>query len=111
MHIWSWSWKFVFSYFPLNLILTDVVLLSQKHLQMCFHAGDVGRLCEDLSTIKRRIVFRERETLKNKRHAKPDLETLIILSADLAAVLTCPLELAHKLQGEEAFPEDQESKY
>lgn len=49
--------------------------------------------------------------LKNKRHAKPDLETLIILSADLAAVLTCPSELAHKLQGEEASPKDQESKY
>lgn len=71
MHIWSWSWEFVFSYFPLNLILTEVVL-SQKHLQMCFHTGDVGRLCEDLSTIKRRIVFRGRDTEKQKaRKAGP----------------------------------------
>lgn len=42
---------------------------------------------------------------------KPDLETLIILGAELAVVLTCPQKLAHKLQGEEASPEDQPGKY
>lgn len=42
---------------------------------------------------------------------RPPLETLIILSANLAVVLTCPKKLAHKLQGEEASLEDQQGKY
>lgn len=42
---------------------------------------------------------------------EPGLETLIIPGADPAAVLTCPQKLAHKLQGEEASPEDQPGKY
>lgn len=78
----------------------------KKHLQMCFRARH-----RRLSTIKRQTSLQDEEPLQSKDMQKPDLETLVILGADLAVVLTCPQKLAHKLQGEEASPEDQPGKY